>query len=180
MKGEIREMTCTEVYEQYEKFIIKIAFGFVSSGQSIDDLVQLGNVALVKAFNTYKYERNIMFITYLATIVKNELKMSLRRIKPYTASLDDIITNDNGDTITLLNLVRDPVDYEELVINNITFKELQSYIYKLKPRFRAAFLYFYFYNFTQKEISIILNCHQSYVSRILKQSSLILKNKLGR
>jgi len=181
MKNETKEMTCTEAYEQYKKFVYQITYKFNIPGQSMDDLIQIGCIGLIKAFNTYQYERNIMFITYLAVIVNNEMKMSLRRSKKNdAASLDCEMFNDNGDITTLLDIVSDPVNFEELIVDSITFKEIESLLNELTSKQRSIIRCRYFNDMSQREIAGKFNITQSYISRTIQKALKILKNKHGR
>lgn len=78
--SKIKEMTCSEVYEQFKNFLYKIAYKW-SKQYDIEDIFQIAGVALTKAYNAYDADKGINFITYLATIVSNEIRMYHRKMK---------------------------------------------------------------------------------------------------
>jgi len=180
LKGEIREMNCTEVYEQFKNFIYKTAHGFLNTGENIDDLIQIGNVGLIKTFNHYKIESNLMFITLLAKIITNEILMHTRKYKKIRSetSFDDYISIDtNGNALTLSDVLKDPINCEDEALKPIMNNDLKKLMNKLKPVNRKILELFYFKNMKQDDIGKELNFTQSYTSRLLKSSLEILKNK---
>jgi len=180
LKGETKEMSCGEVYEQFQKFIYKAAHSFNNSQESIDDLIQIGSIGLIKAFNSYKIESNYNFITLLATIINNEFRMKLRKEKrsKNEISFDDCITMDaDGNSLTLMDVIKEPLSCEEVALDNMATVEMKTYIKQLKPQYAKAIELFYFKNMSQYDIGIELNTTQSYVSRILKNALKFLKKK---
>jgi len=183
LKGEIREMNCNEIYEQFKNFIYKTAHSFLNSGENIDDLIQIGNIGLVKAFNSYRVESENLFMTYLAIVVNNQILMHLRKIKKLKneMSFEDHLTTDaDGNFLTLLEVIKEPADCEEIVFKNIADIELKKFISELRPVNKKILELFFFSNMEQRKIGKELNFSQSYISRLLKQSLKILKNKYER
>ena len=186
LKGEIREMTCSEVYEQFKKFIYKTANSFSNSCESLDDLVQIGSIGLIKAFNSYKIESNYNFITLLAIVVNNEFRMKLRKEKRRKSvlnevSFDDCLCTDvDGKSLILSDVIKEPTDCEEIVMKRISDIELRKFISELRPLNKRILELFFFGNMKQFKIGKELNISQSYVSRLLVQSLKTLKNKYGR
>jgi len=180
MKDEIREMDCNEVYEQFKKYIFKTAWGFLKTGEDIDELVQSANVGLVKAFNSYKIETGNFFMTFLATVINNEILMYLRKVKKIKneRSLEDIIwINNDGHSVKQEDALSDEKDYAETSIDDITIKELKTIISNLKPTQKKALNLFYFGEKNQYEVGEELEMSQSYISSLLRDSRKTLKNK---
>ena len=186
LKGEIREMTCSEVYEQFKKFIYKTANSFSNSCESLDDLVQIGSIGLIKAFNSYKIESNYNFITLLAIVVNNEFRMKLRKEKRRKSvlnevSFDDCLCTDvDGKSLILSDVIKEPTDCEEIVMKRISDIELRKFISELRPLNKNILEMYFFSNMKQCQIVKELNFSQSYISRLLKQSLKILKRKYER
>lgn len=183
LKGETKEMTCSEVYEQFKNFIFKTAHGFLNSGDNLDDLIQVANIGLVKAFNLYKFEYENLFLTYLAIVVNSQLLMHIRKLKKRKSemSLDDCLCIDNdGNSLTLSDVIKEPKDCEEIAIAKITNTEIKTYIGELNPRYRRILELFYFNNTPQNIIAKELNLSQAYISRLLKRALKTLKNKYER
>lgn len=183
LKGETKEMSCSEVYEQFNRFIYKTAHGFLNTGEDIDDLIQVANIGLVKAFNSYKVESKNLFMTYLAIVVNNQVLMHLRKIKKFrneTSFDDPLCTDIDGNSLTLLEIIKDPEECEEIVFKKIADIELKKFINELRPLNKRILELFFFGNMKQFKIGKELNISQSYVSRLLVQSLKTLKNKYER
>jgi len=150
-KDEIREMNCSEVYEQFRKFVYMKAYGFRNTGVNIEDLIQIGNVGLVKAFNSYKPESNNTFSTYLGTVVNNEILMNLRKLKKIRNEINfsvEIATDVDGNTRTISDMIREPIDYEDLALKPIINADIKKLLGELKPSYRKAIQLFYFNEMT--------------------------------
>jgi RNA polymerase sporulation-specific sigma factor len=179
-KDEIREMNCNEVYEQFKKFIFMKAHGFHNTGANVEDLIQMGNVGLVKAFNSYKSESKNTFSTYLGIVVNNEILMNIRKLKKIRNEISfsaEIATDKCAGVLTISDIIKDPIDYEDLALKPIINADIKKLLNELKPLSRKAIELFYFKEISQYRISEELNYSQSYISRILMRSLKILRNK---
>jgi len=179
LKGEIREMSCSEVYEQFKKFIHSTAYKYNDSTESLEDLIQVANVGLVQAFNTYEIESGNHFMTYLWSVVAHSMLKHLRNVKRKDkAKIDNyIIYDDNGHTTTNLDLLTEPTNCEDVAITNIVSMDMKKFINELKPRNKKIIELSYFNNMTQRQIGEKLNITQATVSKIIKKSLKILKTK---
>lgn len=180
LKNETKEMDCGEVYEQFKNYIFKTAHSFINTGEALDDLIGIANIGLIKAFNKYDVGTGNMFLTYLATVVTNEILMNTRKnkkIKSETSFDNYIYTDGNGNTMTLLEKLKDPTNCEDVVLDNIENLKIKALIERLNPKKREIIKSFYFSNMTQNEIGEKFNLSQSYMSRLLKESLKILKKR---
>lgn len=85
---------------------------------SVDDVFQVAGIGLTKAYNSYDVDKDILFMTYLATIVNNEIRMYHYKNEKHVGvkSLDSPI----GEHPTLLiDMLADNTDYEEIAVENI-------------------------------------------------------------
>lgn len=175
--GITKKMTCTEVFDQFKNFLYKIAHKW-SFQYDINDLVQVAGIGLVKAYNTYDASKGILFMTYLATIVSNEIRMYNRKNKKHTGirSLDCAINEDkDGNSLTIMDLISDDTDYEEMAIQNVNKLELSILLKCLRPREEMIIRYRFIDGLTHKKIGQRLNLSQSYVSRLTESSLKKLK-----
>jgi len=180
LKNETREMNLTEVYEQFKNYIFKMAHGFHNYNEDIDDLIQIGNIGLIKAFNTYDIESGNMFMTYMSTVAINEILQYIRKKKKIKTeiSFDNYITTDSdGHSLTLLEKLKDPICYEDTIIDNFENLRMKTVLEKLGPKKRELLKSFFFDEMTQDEISKKFNISQSYISRLLKESLRVFKKR---
>lgn len=63
------------------RLVVYIAKKFESSGVSLDDLISIGTIGLIKAVNTFSPEKNIKLATYASRCIENEILMYLRSTK---------------------------------------------------------------------------------------------------
>lgn len=172
-------MTCEEVFNQFKNFLYKIAHKW-SAQYNIDDLFQVASIGLTKAYNAYDVDKNIFFMTYLGTITENEIKMFHRKMKKHAnvGSLDDITyIGKDGDSISLLEMVADEINYEDLAIENIASNELMILTNNLSEREKTIINYIFIDRMKQPQIAKKLDVSQSYVSRIVTKTLKKLKSE---
>ena len=66
--------------ERNLRLVVYIARKFDNTGVDIDDLISVGTIGLIKAVNSYNFEKNIKLATYASRCIENEILMHLRRI----------------------------------------------------------------------------------------------------
>lgn len=147
-----------------------------------DDLFSIGVIGLIKAIDTYDFKKS-NFITYAYKCIYNEILMYIRKNKKHlrSQSLEQIIFDDD-DNLKLLDLLASENNLSE----DFTEKEQKEIICELIKRLpdKEKITITYHFGFfamerkTQAEIAHMLNCSQSYVSRLLKQSINKIKNQL--
>ncbi|HEY5563896.1 MAG TPA: sigma-70 family RNA polymerase sigma factor [Clostridiaceae bacterium] len=181
---EIREMTCGETFEQFERLIYKKALEFTNSDLDIEDLNQIGSMALAKAFNAYDIEKGYLFTTLLGRVVTNDFLMQIRKEsnkKKYNmceVSFDEPFATDGcGNTLTLMNLISSPDQCEELVLKHEEIKEVNLLINELKPSHKVILKMFFIDESSQMKIAEKLNLSQSWVSKLLRELPVSLKKK---
>lgn len=70
-----------ELIESNLRLVVKIARGFVSKDVQFLDLVQEGNIGLMKAAEKFDYKKNVRFSTYAAWWIKQAIVRSLSNKK---------------------------------------------------------------------------------------------------
>lgn len=170
LKNEIRNMSIEEVYQQFKNFIYKQCQSWCGKYE-FDDLQQVAFIGLQKAYEGYEVDKEVQFLTYVALIISNELKLYHRKNKKHedvfslnkTFSLKD-------DEMEYIDTISDDTDYEEIAFKNIQCENLKNAIEKLNPIDREIVeeLGLNFKN--QKEIAEKLNLSQSRVSRRYKDA----------
>ena len=72
------------------RLVVYIAKKFETAGGSVEDLISIGTIGLIKAVNTFCPERNIKLATYASRCIENEILMFLRK----TATLRNEVSID--------------------------------------------------------------------------------------
>ncbi|MBV4417447.1 sigma-70 family RNA polymerase sigma factor [Clostridium tyrobutyricum] len=167
--GNIKEMTCSEVFEQFKNFLYKTAIKW-SKGYEVEDIFQVGSVALVKAYNNYSIDKDIKFITYLYTAVKYEIWHYHYKNEKHIGvkSLDSHIV---GHSTLLIEMLADDTDYEEIVVSNINKiyirKFVEDLIKCLNPREQIIIKHKFMDELTLKQIGTSLGISGSRVGQIV-------------
>ena len=64
--------------ERNLRLVVYIARKFENTGISIEDLISIGAIGLIKAVNSFDPEKNIKLATYASRCIENEILMVLR------------------------------------------------------------------------------------------------------
>lgn len=139
-----------------------------------EDLFATGILGLVKAVNTFDFDKGFAFSTYAAMCIKNEILMTIRKKRIQIAfSLDDNANLGNGEEVPYLETIACDRKFEEEVIENELFSEFQKSLTHTEKRIISL----YINGKKQKEIAEILGFSQAYVSRTFKKLLEKYKNR---
>lgn len=131
-----------------------------------EDLFATGILGLVKAVNTFDFDKGFAFSTYAAMCIKNEILITFRKKRiPIAFSLDDNANLGNGEEVPYLEMIACDRKFEEEVIANRLFSEFQKSLSSREKRI----IELYINGKKQKEIAEILGFSQAYVSRAFKK-----------
>lgn len=80
------------------RLVVYIAKKFESPGASVEDLISIGTIGLIKAVNTFRPEKNIKLATYASRCIENEILMHLRKSSQLRneVSIDDPLNVETG------------------------------------------------------------------------------------
>ncbi len=170
------------------RLVVYIAKKFENSGVSIDDLISIGTIGLIKAVKTFSPDKNIKLATYASRCIENEVLMYLRKIGNIKneISIDEPLNIDwDGNELLLSDILY--TDEESVSINIESDDEirlLMKCVDKLPERDKQI-IYLRFglrldKEYTQKEVADILGISQSYISRIEKKIIEHLKNEMQK
>ena len=159
------------------RLVVFIAKKYESSLETLEDLVSIGSIGLIKGINTYKIDKNIRLATYASRCISNEILMYLRKNKKRIAdvSFEDALTYDaEGNELHLEDIISEEEDstYKEYE-KKTDIEILKSYLDNLNERDKQIMIMRYGLNnteeYTQKEVAELLGISQSYISRIEKK-----------
>ena len=166
------------------RLVVYIAKKFDNTGVGVEDLISIGTIGLIKAIQTFDFQKASRLSTYAARCIDNELLMLLRSKKKSSKEVslyEPIGTDKEGNEISLLDVIEtEPVD----VVKNYSLKQDIDYLYQLLPKILSSreqeiiILRYGLYGkeeLTQREIAKRLKISRSYVSRIEKNALLKLR-----
>lgn len=159
------------------RLVVYIAKKFENTGIDIEDLISIGSIGLIKAVNSFKYDKNIKLATYSSRCIENEILMYLRKVQKTRSdvSMDEAINADSdgteirlGDVVcTTTDNVDDDLDTSVeknllwLAVNKLSIREQE--IMQLRFGLGGG------EERTQKEVANMLSISQSYISRLEKK-----------
>lgn len=154
---------------------------------TIEDLISIGTIGLVKAINTFKTDKNIKLATYASRCIENEILMYLRKTNKLKLeiSLDEPLNIDyDGNELLLSDIIGTD---ENIVSKEIEENEQKRAMYlalqDLSAKEREILILRYGLNgqkeLTQKDVADLMGISQSYISRLEKKIIKKLRHKLN-
>ena len=170
------------------RLVVYISRRFESTGTSLEDLISIGTIGLIKAIGTYRLDKNIKLATYASRCIENEILMHIRKVSNQKTeiSLDEPINMDGDGNELLLS---DILGTEEDMIlkpleDDVDLQILRQSLRELPEREREIVLMRYGLDgrkeLTQKEVAGIMGISQSYISRLEKRIMNRLKKEFLR
>lgn len=160
---------------------------FYNTSYDLDDLIQIGNIGLIKAINTFDVSKNVKFSTYATKCIKTEILLFFRKQERHDKieSVENNICQDiNGKDISLFNFLPSDTNLEEDYIKEELYTNLRKIIEGLKEEERNLIILFYgLYGnrrHSQKELSMIFNISQPAICRKIKKIIKKIRIKLDK
>jgi RNA polymerase sporulation-specific sigma factor len=168
------------------RLVVYIAKKFESSGVSVDDLISIGTIGLIKAANTFRPEKNIKLATYASRCIENEILMYLRKINVHKSdiSIDEPLNTDwDGNELLLSDVlgsepdeINRNVEYEDEKLSLL--RALEALPERERTIMNLRFGIDCEHEYTQKQVADMLGISQSYISRLEKRILDRLKKEL--
>ncbi len=170
------------------RLVVYIAKKFESPNCSVEDLISIGTIGLIKAVNTFSPEKNIKLATYASRCIENEILMFLRKASQLKneVSIDEPLNTDwDGNELLLCDILGSDADtvnidmekeleVQQLLIAVSRLSERESTIMELRFGLNGK------KEHTQKEVADMLGISQSYISRLEKKIISKLKTDLEK
>lgn len=166
------------------RLVAHIVKKYQGSGEA-DDLISVGAIGLIKAINTFEYDKGTQLSTYAAKCIENEILMLLRLNKKHknVLSIQESLGQDkDGNEIELEDILySDDNVVFDTVKNNILSDKLNEIISKnLTEREATIIKMRYGLNntpaLTQREVAAKLGISRSYISRLETKALSIIKD----
>lgn len=166
-----------KLIEHNLRLVVYIAKKFENTGIEMEDLISIGAIGLIKAVQTYKYDKKIKLATYASRCIENEILMQLRKMTKIKAevSLDEPLNNDgDGNELLLEDILYDEKqtlgkDMERSSEQQILWEIINKLGEREKEIMIMRFGLMGGEEKTQKEVADELGISQSYISRIEKK-----------
>jgi len=174
--------------ERNLRLVVYIARKFENTGISIEDLISIGTIGLIKAVNSFNPDKNIKLATYASRCIENEILMVLRKTNrlKLEVSFDEPLNTDwDGNELLLSDILGTEPDLVSRDLDNSIEKEmLYKAIRTLNEReLHIVNLRYGLHNqkeHTQKEVADMMGISQSYISRLEKRIIEKLKTELKK
>lgn len=168
------------------RLVVYIARKFESAGVTLEDLISIGTIGLIKAVETFHPEKNIKLATYASRCIENEILMHLRKAAQYRGdiSIDEPLNVDwDGNELLLSDLLGTDEDIVNRGVENEAERDVLLHaVAKLSPRERQIMEMRFGLcgreEKTQKEVADAIGISQSYISRLEKKIIRRLRNEL--
>ncbi len=171
------EKARNELIERNLRLVVYTAQKFDTSSSSIEDLISIGTIGLIKAVGSFDGSKNIKLATYASRCIENEILMHLRKTsklkrevsieEPLNTDLDgnelciaDIICGDKDEVSKNMDKEDEKSNVRE-VLENLTEKEKQIMCMRYGLLGKSEM--------TQKQVADYFEISQSYISRIEKK-----------
>jgi len=159
------------------RLVVYIAKKFESKTASVEDMISIGTIGLIKAVRTFDPHKKIKLATYASRCIENEILMFLRRTsrQKLEVSLDEPLNTDwDGNELLLSDILGTDGDMvyksiEETVERQILAKALSKLSMREKEIVRLRFGLGGCPEKTQKQVADMMGISQSYISRLEKR-----------
>lgn len=170
------------------RLVVYIAKKFESKTASVEDMISIGTIGLIKAVGTYRTDKNIKLATYASRCIENEILMYLRKngAQRTEVSFDEPLNTDwDGKELLLSDVLGTDSDVVMRPIEaDVDRQLLQTAVSHLSPRERDIITMRFglggIKELTQKEVADRLGISQSYISRLEKRIILRLRRELQK
>ena len=166
-----------KLIEHNLRLVVYIAKKFENTGIELEDLISIGAIGLIKAVQTYKYDKKIKLATYASRCIENEILMQLRKMNKIKAevSLEEPLNSDgDGNELLLEDILYDEkqalgIDMERSSEQQILWEIIDKLGAREKEIMIMRFGLLGGDEKTQKEVADELGISQSYISRLEKK-----------
>ena len=165
-----------KLIEHNLRLVVYIAKKFENTGMNVEDLFSIGAIGLIKAVQTYNFDKKIKLATYASRCIENEILMQLRKTNKLKSeiSLDEPLNADSdGNELLLEDILYTDESVSKEMDKSAEKQILWNIINKLNEREREIMILRFGLmgkeEKTQKEVADLMGISQSYISRIQKK-----------
>lgn len=169
------------------RLVAHIVKKYQSGNRSMEDMISIGTIGLIKAINTYNESKGSRLVTYASRCIENELLMRLRQERKEAREVslyEPIGTDKEGNEISLMDIisVEDENTLNDIIVSE-HIRHISDIFFSVLDKREQKVLILRYGLFggdeqTQKDIADALGISRSYVSRIEKKALLKLRSAL--
>ena len=166
-----------KLIEHNLRLVVYIAKKFENTGISMEDLISIGTIGLIKAVETFNTEKKTKLATYASRCIENEILMHLRKVSGQRTevSFDEPLSTDwDGNELLLSDILgTEPDSVIRPIEDDVDRQLLRRAIGHLPEREKLIIALRFGLGGreeqTQKEVADRLGISQSYISRLEKR-----------
>lgn len=170
------------------RLVVYIAKKFETPTATIEDMISIGTIGLIKAVNTFLPSKNIKFATYASRCIENEILMYLRKSsnKRMESSIDEPLNTDcDGNELLLSDVLGSDQNQIGAEIEQYSERSMVLEAVRHLPSREQRIMLLRFglagqEEHTQKEVADMIGISQSYISRLEKRIIKRLRMDLER
>lgn len=172
-KGDINAKNV--LIERNLRLVAHISKKYSSQFASLDDLISIGTIGLIKGINSYNFKKGVKLSTYISRCIENEILMFFRNSKKLNQEvyLNEPIGKDKDDNVITLQevLENNERSIEDSIDLKLKEKKLLEKMNSLLTEREKKILVLRFglnnsKPLTQNDVAKIFGISRSYVSRI--------------
>ena len=111
------------------RLVVYIAKKFENTGVTVEDLISIGTIGLIKAVNTFDASKKIKLATYASRCIENEILMQFRANKKTAQDvsiMEPIDTDKDGHPLTLMDVIAQ----DDTIIEDLDLKINAEKLYR--------------------------------------------------
>lgn len=171
------EQARQELIEHNLRLVAHVTKKYYSLTADSEDLISIGTIGLIKAVNSFDFDKNVRLATYAARCIENEVLMYMRSSRKNSQDIsmsEPIDTDSEGNPLTFSDVIYEYDTIADDIDLNEKTKQLYDFVEELKSETEKTIIMLRYglYNkmpLTQREVAQRLGISRSYVSRIEKR-----------
>ena len=170
------------------RLVTHVAKKYYNNPQDNEDIISIGTIGLIKAVQSFTYDKNTRFSTFASKCIENEILMSFRKQKGSENIIyldDNLDVNNDSSNLSLKDSIQDEFETDVWVESQETRQEIAQLVFNcLSGRERQVIILRYGLggnaSMTQQQVCEILGISRSYVSRIETKAINILRDNIKK
>lgn len=166
-----------QLIERNLRLVVYTAQKFDNTNVSIEDLISIGTIGLIKAVESFDNSKNIKLATYASRCIENEILMHLRKVakqKQEVSLYEPLNTDSEGNELCISDVLSgEPDEVSQNLDRQDEFSNLTYVLENLSQKEKEIMYMRYGFGgkneMTQKQVADYFDISQSYISRIEKK-----------